>query len=479
MSVKKTLYKNSFKFGISNFLTKAIILFLLPLYVKTLSIEIFGVFNLFLIYYNILSIIMRFGVSTVFLNFFIDSKTLKEKRDVTGHSLSYLLFFNILIIIVCFIFSNKLSYLFIKQDYSLYIKLFTIVAFLEALSGFFISIFRANNKSFYYLIVSISYALTVFIISFVGHFFYNNKLLLYVIAILIAKIVLVILLLIFNIKYINIKINISFYKKLIIIATPLIFSNLALWIINMSDKLLINYFTNTIYMGIYTLSNKISSLIFLIIYTPFSLVWLPMAIKMFDSENRKEYFAEVFNQLLMMIILLGLFLNIFSQEIIIIIGNKDYLIGWFVIPILNTALLFYILSTYYQFYFIKREKTLYLTIIYSISAVINIVLNIFFINIFGFWGAALATLIAYMASFISIHYLVNRSFSINYNVKSILILMIVYIIASMSGYISFLHWYYKIPILILSYGIIFKTMALKKEFNKMLFFIKNFFIKSN
>ena len=96
-----------------------------------------------------------------------------------------------------------------------------------------------------------------------------------------------------------------------------------------------------------------------------------------------------------------------APEAIYILGGEPYMDGvWCVIPMVLGVIVQYIYSQYVIIE-MHLKKTIYVSIGTGIAAVVNIVLNIIFIPIYGFVAAAYTTLISYLVLLV-IHYYVVR-----------------------------------------------------------------------
>ena len=118
--------------------------------------------------------------------------------------------------------------------------------------------------------------------------------------------------------------------------------------------------------------------------------------------NRKEYrdinamaikYIELMLVAMMGVILIG-------PEIIKILATKSYWKGITIIPpivISNLLIFMYTLYVNVEHYY---KKTVFISINTLIAAIINIILNIWFISWWGYIGAAYSTLISYCISLI-------------------------------------------------------------------------------
>ena len=118
-----------------------------------------------------------------------------------------------------------------------------------------------------------------------------------------------------------------------------------------------------------------------------------------------------------------IFLTLFSKEILILMTEKSYHSAFSIIPILTAAVLFngmYIFAVGVSI--AKKTKVFIYVGIFSLIS--NIVLNYLFIPSFGIKGAALATCITAIFSFIIYMFFSQKNYKIDYNFFKLLSIII-------------------------------------------------------
>ena len=99
-------------------------------------------------------------------------------------------------------------------------------------------------------------------------------------------------------------------KKLLIYSVPIIPSSISLWIVNLSDRLIVTYFLGASANGIYAAASKIPNL-FGTVFNVFNLAWTELAARSIKEEDinkqvKMEYFNNIANpSVLTMAILKG------------------------------------------------------------------------------------------------------------------------------------------------------------------------------
>jgi O-antigen/teichoic acid export membrane protein len=170
-------------------------------------------------------------------------------------------------------------------------------------------------------------------------------------------------------------------------------------------------------VGIYTACYKVAILMSLFIQA-FRFAAEPFFFKQAETRNAPETYAKVMRYFVLACLMIFLFCTLFLDDIMLIIG-EDYREGVTVVPILLMANLFlgvfYNLSIWYKI----TDQTKYGAYISMIGAAVTISLNILLVPIFGYIGAAWATLICYVTIVLISYRLGQRHFPIPYPVKTL------------------------------------------------------------
>lgn len=212
---------------------------------------------------------------------------------------------------------------------------------------------------------------------------------------------------IFNIIYSKKYLNLRIVKKINInkhlIPILIIFaSNIAVIIYVNSDSTMIGLLCGDkgdYYLGLYSTSVKVYSILKTLV-SALTIVALPRLCNYIYNKKIVEYrnnVNKIFYYLLLFLVPTVIGLNVVAKPIIYIIGGEYYLPATTSLHILSFSLVFSVIATFYTnavlLPFNMEKEVLKAT---TISAVINLILNLFFIPKFNQNGAALTTLLSEM-----------------------------------------------------------------------------------
>lgn len=185
-------------------------------------------------------------------------------------------------------------------------------------------------------------------------------------------------------------------KEMIMYSSPLIINNLSWWVIQSSDKLMLEDMINATALGIYTVAARIPSLISVFV-TIFQQAWGISSIKEMDSTNDSDFYTTVFSFYSFIAFVGGLGLcAIIKPFMDLYIRSKAYGDVWRYVPLLLASAVFSALAAYCGSMYGALKKSVNNMLSTLVAAVINIIVNYVGILLFGIWGAMIGTIVAYL-----------------------------------------------------------------------------------
>lgn len=187
-------------------------------------------------------------------------------------------------------------------------------------------------------------------------------------------------------------------KEYLHFGLPTVPGNLSLWIIASSNRYIITLILGTIYVGYYSPGYTIG--IIPSTFIGFVCFVLPPTISKLYDENGLEELKNHLSYSLKYFLLIAIpfvFGSLFLSKSILMILTTTQIAneGYLVMPLVALSCIPFGIYAIVMNIFVSVKKTKILGIIWIISAILNIVLNVVFISYLGIIGAALATLIAY------------------------------------------------------------------------------------
>ena len=402
----------------------------------------------------VVGLIISLGVANAVSRFYYEYQDEKKRNLVI--SSAYWIAFAVLIIFSPFIhllspFLSKI--VFHVETYSEIFSVSLLALLFSMIADLGIDYLRIKTESV--KVIKISLVRMVFVIScnifFIVHLetgvigiFYANLLASIIFACFLSFIVLKKTKLGFSLK---ISLNMIHYSF------PLIFSSIFRGIINESDKLFINYFFSPVETGIYSIAQKFGTSIHSLITSPFLQTYLPRRFQIMKNKNVKDEYAMILEYYLIAICSAGLFVAIFSREVIQIMTTQNFYAATVYIPPIVLSMIIFGMKYHFEIGILIKKKTKYIFYINGLSCGINIVLNWMLIKKFGILGAVLAINISYLATTLLNLFVSQKLYHINFNYfKTFQIILLAVSVYGLSVFVTDKSLLIAIAVKVLIYG---------------------------
>lgn len=192
------------------------------------------------------------------------------------------------------------------------------------------------------------------------------------------------------------------FIKMLKYSIPLIPTTIFWWITSVSDRYMVNGFIGQTANGLYTVSYKIPTVLTLV-STMFMQAWQFSAVTESHGDRKEhiKFFSGVWRSFQAVMFLAGSFIIALSKPAIRILAAKEYYEAWRYVPVLSGAMIFTAFTSFVGTVYVVTKQSGLSFITALAGAVINIVLNFILIpSPLGVQGAAVATLLSYLAVFI-------------------------------------------------------------------------------
>jgi len=197
----------------------------------------------------------------------------------------------------------------------------------------------------------------------------------------------------------------TWWKKALQIHLPLLPHNLSLTVLASADRIMINAMVGASSAAFYSLAYSATMVMSLLKLSLAQAItpWVYKSIKAKNYEGLKIRCS----QMILLITALVFIYILFAPEVVYIVGSVEYRESVYCIPPIAASIFFtflYNLFSNIEFYYERTKEIMYASIG---TAVLNIILNIGFINVLGYVGAAYTTLICYVVLSL-VHYYIMK-----------------------------------------------------------------------
>lgn len=377
--------------------------------------EIYGLLSIGIALFSLFSTIALLGLNNGVLRYvsFYKVKEDQEKiKQVIKTCLKITLPLSILISILFFIFSKQISlYFFHTQDLTIVFKILAFAIPIIVFRDIIFSTFQAFQK-IKYVVYSKNIAenitkIVLTLVFLILGFKLIGFTLAYVLGILCGTISAFFFLkrkILPSMKTETMKESDqpALKKELLTYSLPLLFDSIIYSLIIWIDTLMLGYFRTPSEVGIYNAALPMAFLMYMIPFTLLTL-FIPVLTELY-AKDKKDSFEALHSRIIKWIfslnlILLGIF-YLFSGQVLHILFGEDYIAGSTALIILSTGyFVMYSLSPSTKLLVvIKKTKLVFVDTL--VVTVVNILLNLYFIPLYGINGAAIATALACLTRFI-------------------------------------------------------------------------------
>ena len=454
MSVLKTVYKQTFIYGLATVVPRMLSFLLVRLHTDKSVLENvadYGDVSIIFAYFVLFNVILAYGMETAFFRFF--NKEPSKPKVLSTATIS---------IIASSLGFLGLGLLFQQQIADLthihvnYITLVVWTLFLDALVIIPFAYLRAQGKPIKYTAVKltnvvVNLALNIFLLVYLKALSADNSIWdsIYVanfevsyifIANLVASAVTLLILLPFYFK-INYKIDTILWKKMLRYALPVLVSGVAFSVNETFDRVLLERLLPESIaktsVGMYSACYKLA-LFMMLFATAYRLGIEPFFFSQSKTKDATKNYAKILEFFVICGALILLIVVVFVDVLkLILIPNEAYWEAMKVVPILLLAYLFlgiyHNLSVWYKI----TDRTKFGAYISVIGAGITLLVNLMFITSFNYMASAMATLAAYFSMTLLSYYFGRKHYPIPYNIKKISIYLILTISLSALSFYQF------------------------------------------
>ena len=386
----KSLFKDTLIFALGNISSKIIVFFLVPFYTYYLTPDEYGISDLV---FTVSQLAIPFFSLVIFdavIRFSLERKDRPQDALLVGLTVW---FFGSLLAIAVTPFYGLYKAI---AEWRWYVTAYISASILLSIE---LNYLKAVNKNALYSTICVLQTLSLACINIllVAHLKMGIKG--YLIAYVSANIIAGIMAFVFgglSEELKKAKYDISLAKKMVLYSSPLILNNISWWVIQSSDKFMLESMVSKTALGFYTVASRIPSLITVFV-TIFQQAWGISSIKEMDSSNDSSFYRNVFDFYSFVAFLGGIILcTIIKPFMDVYVRSQLYENVWRYVPLLLASAVFSALAAYSGSMYgaLKKSKNNMLSTM--IAAIVNIVVNYVTILLFGIWGAMIGTVVAYI-----------------------------------------------------------------------------------
>ena len=396
--VSRRLIKHTLIYG-SGWVTMAIVSFALtPIYTRHLSLSDYGLLALMLVFYGLMRQIYDLGFTNSVARFFFDESPEGEQHlprvRVTGNAFVavYGGALTLLLVVFAGVWAKLLTG---SSNHANLVRIVAITLYAEALAIVPLTLIRMEERSARYVTITLVRFAATFALSiwFVAGLDWGVRGAMLGTALPAAG-VLVLLLPEYRLA-ITARPSWPLLKSMLRFGLPFFPVLVAAWVIDGSDRYIIDAFGTRDQVGYYSLSYRVAAAI-AIPLTAFSMGWAPLRYKIYERPDAKAVYRRLTTHYTIGSCILGVGLAVFAAPIVRVLAPSDYSPAANVIPVLVLANVINSLNIMVVTGMGVAKRTGAMAPISMAAAVVNIGLNFAFVPAFGPIAAGASTAAAFV-----------------------------------------------------------------------------------
>jgi len=178
---------------------------------------------------------------------------------------------------------------------------------------------------------------------------------------------------------------------------PLVITSACFFVIHFADRFFLNHFVNLGEVGVYALAYKAGFLVTYIVGEPFARVWAVSLYAHTSTEGWRHQFGRIARYFVLALFLVAVGISVVADEAVPLVAAPAYAQAAMLIPFIAFAYVFREIGDFFRdLLFINKRSGLFSRIT-IVCALLNIGLDYWLIQKYQMKGAALATLLTWLA----------------------------------------------------------------------------------
>jgi O-antigen/teichoic acid export membrane protein len=398
---------------------------MLPIYTSYLSPSDYGLVSILIVSISVFELVMGARFAQVIPKFYFEEDNVNMKKIVLSSALTTTALLSAIGFLVVYLSRDTISLFFLGDDiYATYLGVFAILLFTNGIESYGLMYLRLMDRPISFVINSllklfIQLSLNIYLIIILDYG---------VIGIIISSVtsssIFCVYFLIIIYRDVGRGFDLSFIKRLYKFSWPIWLAGTLTLYVHSSDKYFIRVYSSLEDVGLFELAVKFAMIQGVLIWQPFSSWWQSARFKILKtSKSFEQDFQRIFNFLVSFLVTTVMGIIIFSDLIIQFMSSNEFHDATNAVTPLAISLLFLNLSLFFNLSFLASDKTIVLTYLKLISAIVITFLFLVLIPEYGFVGASYAFLITNVVLFL-LTYLWGRKY-INLGVNLVYFLTLI------------------------------------------------------
>jgi len=416
----KRLGRHTAIYGLGGLVSRFLAVLLLPLYTHYLGRAGFGKIETIVALTTVLVIVLRLGISSAFFRFYFDSSDPVRRTLVVRTSFWFTMTMATAGLVVGFVLATPIAHGLKLGDDPWLVRAGFVGLWAQMNYEQLTSLFRVEERSIQFAIASVANVLitvgatVVLVVGFhkgatgavVGNF--------------LGTLSVYLVLLAYRRYQLGLQFDRELFRQMNRFGMPLVPSALALWAINLIDRIFIAQYKGQPEVGVYSVAVRISSAVAFLMLA-FRLAWPAFAYSIEDDREAKRTYSFVLTYLMAICSWVALALGVLAPWIVQLLARgPGFHRAYEAVALLSFGPAFYAGYTVLAIGIGRAQQTQFNWIVSGVAAAVNVALNFALIPPYGMVGAAISTVAAYVVLFAGMCLNSQRVYPVAYQWRRVL-----------------------------------------------------------
>lgn len=415
--------RHSLVYGLGMVISRVISFLMLPIYLRFLSKEDYGVMFLVEMTLDFVAIIGGAQLALGIFRFYYKTDVEEERRQIVSSSFVLVGLMYAAVGTVTFFGAGFLSeILFGDRSQLLVIQIASVNLAAGALAIVPMSLARVEDRSILYVGVNLAKMLLAISLNILFIVVMEIGVMGIFISSLLANLVIGGSLAVWLIRQVGINFSSVWVRQLLRYGLPLIGVQVATFVATFSDRYFLQAASDTGVVGVYGLAYQFGFLLVVVGFTPIDTVWGPKRFDIARSEQKNTLLARGFVLVNAVVITTALGIALYVDPVLRIIADPEFHAAAALVPVILVAYVLQSWATIQDVGILVTERTKFLTLANVGSAVVAVLGYWLLVPRFLMWGAACATVIAFFVRWLLTYVFSQKFWKVEYRWSPVLIL---------------------------------------------------------
>ena len=420
----KRLGRHTAVYGLGGMVSRVLAVLLLPLYTHYLPKSAYGKVEIVTAATAVIAILLQLGVASAFFRFYFDAKDDAGRLTVVRTSFWFTMGSATLGLLVGVVFAAPIARLLGLGTASNLVIAGAVGLWAQTNYQQLTALFRVEERSVAFAIASVANVLITVLLTVLFVAVWRFGAIGLIVGNFMGTLLVYGVLLAYRHEQLGLEFDRRLFRGMQKFGMPLVPSALALWAINFIDREFIVWYKGAGEVGVYSVAIKVASIITFVMVA-FRTAWPAFAYSIEDDREAKRTYSFVLTYLLSFATWGALALGALAPWWVALLTNPRYQRAEEAVGLLSFAFAIYAGYTVMAIGSGRARRTQLNWVVTGAAAGVNIALNFWLIPAYGMVGAAISTLISYVALFIGMTIYAQHVYPVAYQWRRVVTVLAV------------------------------------------------------